>query len=93
MSVSPNQSFSENEINPLASPDQWEDSVLERYPTPGTPAKTMDDFRNYEDIIRDTVKEFYRLNHTYQNYLFVKEKKKNFDIFRITDYNSFFGVH
>lgn len=74
------QNFSAKEINPLQSLDEWEDDVLERYPEPEVKAKdkSKDAFRNYETPGRDTVKEFYRLNHTYQTYDFVKEKKNNF---------------
>jgi inositol oxygenase len=77
MSIS-KDNLSEKEINPLASLDEWEDEVLKRYPEPGIPAKSKEEFRNYEDPARDTVKEFYRLNHTYQTFEFVKEKKANF---------------
>ena len=70
--------FTEKERNPLASLDEWEDAVLERYPEPDTPAKTKDEFRNYDDPSRDTVKEFYRLNHTYQTYDFVQEKRADY---------------
>ena len=74
------RTFSTKEINPLQSLDEWEDDVLERYPEPDVKAadKSKDKFRNYETPVRDTVKEFYRLNHTYQTYDFVKEKKNNF---------------
>ena len=54
----------------------WEDDLLERYPE--DPKKTKEEFRNYDNPARDTVKEFYRLNHTYQTYDFVKEKEKEF---------------
>jgi len=66
--------------NPLSSLDVWEDDVLERYPEPGSIAKekTVKEFRNYEDPKRETVKEFYRLNHTHQSYEFVLEKEKQF---------------
>lgn len=69
-----------NQINPLASLDEWEDDVLLRYPEPGTIAgdKSTEAYRNYEDPARDTVKEFYRLNHTYQSYDFVQEKKREY---------------
>ena len=70
--------FTAHEKNPLASLDEWEDAVLERYPEPGVPAKTKEEFRNYEDPARDTVREFYRLNHTYQTYDFVLDKKDNY---------------
>lgn len=69
--------FTAKEINPLNSLDEWEDAVLQRYPEPGSIAKekTEAEFRNYESPERDTVREFYRLNHTYQTYDFVQEKR------------------
>lgn len=72
--------FSEKEINPLGSLDEWEDDVLQRYPDPETIAKekSKDEYRNYEDPSRDTVKEFYRLNHTHQTFAFVQQKRKEF---------------
>jgi len=72
--------FSEKEINPLGSLDEWEDDVLQRYPDPDTIAKekTKDEYRNYDDPARDTVREFYRLNHIHQTYAFVQEKRKEF---------------
>lgn len=70
--------FTDREIAPLASIEEWEDDVLVRYPEPNTPAKTTEEYRNYDDPKRDTVREFYRLNHTYQTYDFVKEKQANF---------------
>ncbi len=68
--------FNNAEINPLASLDQWEDDLLVRYPETDTKAK--EDYRNYDDPARDTVREFYRLNHTYQTYDFVREKEREF---------------
>ena len=70
--------FSKEEVNPLKSMDEWEEDVLERYPTANQTAKVKNAFRNYETPVRDTVKNFYRLNHTYQTYDFVMEKKKEF---------------
>lgn len=72
--------FSEKEINPLGSLDEWEDDVLQRYPDPEKIAKekSKDDYRNYDDPARDTVREFYRLNHTYQSYEFVQQKRSDF---------------
>jgi inositol oxygenase len=66
--------------NPLKSLDEWEDDVLLRYPDPETIAqsKSSEDYRNYEDPARDTVREFYRLNHSYQTYQFVQEKRQNY---------------
>ncbi|MGH2643586.1 MAG: inositol oxygenase family protein [Chitinophagaceae bacterium] len=70
--------FSESEKTPLKSIEEWEDDILERYPEPEQPFKAKDEFRNYDNPVRDTVKEFYRLNHTYQTYEFAREKKKDF---------------
>ena len=68
------------EANPLESLDKWEEDVLLRYPEPGSIAKerNTEEYRNYEAPARDTVKEFYRLNHTYQTYDFVQQKRKEF---------------
>jgi inositol oxygenase len=72
--------LSEKEISPLGSLDEWEDDVLKRYPDPETIAKdkSKEEYRNYEDPARDTVREFYRLNHTYQTYKFVQQKRDEF---------------
>lgn len=69
-----------DEINPLHSLDEWEEDVLERYPDPNAIAtdKSVEAYRNYETPARDSVKEFYRLNHTYQTFDFVKEKQRLF---------------
>lgn len=66
--------------NPLADLEHWEDDLLRRYPDPDTIAtnKTKDEYRNYEEPARDSVKEFYRLNHAYQSYEFVENKKNKF---------------
>ncbi len=68
------------EISPLSSLDVWEDDLLDRYPDPEsiTEGKATEEFRNYDKPARDSVREFYRLNHTYQTYDFVLEKKKDF---------------
>ena len=68
--------FNNAQISPLASLDQWEDDLLVRYPETATKAK--EDYRNYDDPARDTVREFYRLNHTYQTYDFVRAKEADF---------------
>jgi inositol oxygenase len=69
-----------SENNPLKSLDDWEEDLLQRYPEPEsiTKGKATDAFRNYEAPPRDTVREFYKLNHTYQTYDFVLAKKKEF---------------
>jgi len=79
---------------PLASLEEWDDFLKERYPEPGNattaapgpapafqatkPDKKKEDFRNYEADARPTVREFYRLNHRYQTYDFVLEKKRDY---------------
>ncbi|MFI0430604.1 inositol oxygenase family protein [Mariniflexile sp. HMF6888] len=67
--------------NPLKNLDEWEDNLLERYPDPDkiTTDKEKEAFRNYVDSDRqETVKEFYRINHTYQTYDFVCSKEEEF---------------
>ncbi|AEI51733.1 Inositol oxygenase [Runella slithyformis DSM 19594] len=72
--------YTDAEIAPLASLDEWEDDLILRYPDPDSlaQAKAKEEFRNYDDPARDTVKEFYRLNHKYQTYDFVMEKRQDF---------------
>ena len=50
------------------------------HPDPETIAsgKTTEEYRNYDSPARDSVREFYRLNHTYQTYDFVQEKRAEF---------------
>ena len=67
--------------NPLRSLDDWEDFVEACYPKPDDKSregKTREDYRNYDNPARDTVREFYRLNHRSQTYDFVLEKKKTY---------------
>lgn len=64
---------------PLKSLEDWEDFVVSRYPEENVKAaKERENYRNYDDPARDTVKEFYRLNHTYQSYDFVRGKEDDF---------------
>jgi inositol oxygenase len=74
------KNISEAEINPLSSLDVWEDDLLDRYPDPEniTEGKATEEFRNYDKPARDSVREFYRLNHRYQTFEFVTEKKKDY---------------
>ena len=65
-----------NHQAPLQSLDDWEDDVVRRYPEKAHKAK--EDYRNYDEPGRDTVMEFYRINHLYQTYDFVLEKEKDF---------------
>ncbi len=78
--MSVNKNIDPNELSPLSNLDEWEDDVLQRYPDPGSIAqgKTTAEYRNYEAPVRDTVREFYRLNHQYQSYDFVLQKRADF---------------
>ncbi|MDH4090727.1 MAG: inositol oxygenase [Cyclobacteriaceae bacterium] len=60
--------------------DEWEEDLLRRYPDPDSIAegKSTEAFRNYDSPERDSVREFYRLNHTYQTYDFVLNKRATF---------------
>jgi inositol oxygenase len=62
--------------NPLRRLDDWDDFVEARYPAPGQ--KPREDYRNYDNPARDTVRDFYRLNHRFQTYDFVRAKKQEF---------------
>jgi inositol oxygenase len=63
--------------SPLESIEDWEDDLVKRYPEPKS--KTKEEFRNYDDNERlDTVREFYRLNHTFQTFDFVSKKEDEF---------------
>lgn len=75
--------LTQHEINPLSSLEQWEDDLLLRYPENGSRAalaehKTKEAYRNYDSPERDTVREFYRLNHRYQTFGFVQQKEQEF---------------
>lgn len=67
-------------IGPLQSLDEWEDDLLLRYPQPKaeTSEKDTADYRNYDDPARDTVREFYRLNHQFQTYDFAMQKRAEY---------------
>jgi inositol oxygenase len=67
---------------PLQNLEEWEDFLKERYPEKPfqavDPEKKKEQFRNYEADARPTVREFYRLNHTYQTRDFVQQKRSEF---------------
>jgi inositol oxygenase len=74
---------------PLGNLDEWEDFLKARYPqeaapktsppfVPTNPHKQSEEFRDYRAEARPSVKEFYRLNHTYQTRDFVLEKKRQY---------------
>ena len=62
----------------MSDPDDWEADLERRYPPTGQEKKTAAEFRNYQDSVRASVKEFYRLNHQYQTFDFVRQKRKQF---------------
>jgi inositol oxygenase len=64
----------DSKSKPLASLDEWEDFLRERYPAPQEKAS----FRDYGTSVRPSVREFYRLNHRYQTVDFVQEKKRHY---------------
>jgi len=86
--ISPQKPNKENDENqPLEDLHEWEDDVLRRYPEPTENAlrskftdanKKKKEFRNYEADTRDTVREFYRLNHRYQTVDFVRQKRDEY---------------
>ncbi len=82
--LSPKQPDSHSPLNDLG---EWEDDLLRRYPQTGgessgsqftNPEKEKDAFRNYAAEARESVKEFYRLNHRYQTVEFVRQKHDEF---------------
>ncbi len=60
--------------------EAWEDDLKRRYPeTDYDPnGKEKASFRNYDEPGRDTVREFYRINHEGQTLALVQEKKAQF---------------
>lgn len=78
---------SESKIEkPLDDLDHWEEFLQTRYPefdlsdNPSgfTPKKDGAKFRDYRAEARPSVKEFYRLNHTFQTFDFVQAKKRQY---------------
>ena len=63
--------------NPLQDLDDWED-FLEHIYGDGPGAKARPDYRDYDAPARDSVREFYRLNHQHQTYEFVQNKRAEF---------------
>jgi inositol oxygenase len=55
----------------------WEEFIEEQvYPQPGTKARA--DYRNYHKPARESVREFYKLNHREQTYDFVTKKRAEY---------------
>ncbi len=74
----------ESPPGPLEHLDDWEESLQARYPAGAVPAafdgseKPAEQFRNYADDVRPTVREFYRQNHKHQTLDFVLGKKRQY---------------
>jgi inositol oxygenase len=71
---------------PLASLDEWEDFLQQRYPETGGETAVpsvkanadQHEYRDYRAEARASVKEFYRLNHRYQTFDFVQAKRAEY---------------
>lgn len=59
---------------PLHNLDQWDDDVRQRY----NPNRHTSEFRNYSETTPPVVREFYRLNHTYQTHDFSLRKRQEY---------------
>lgn len=66
---------------PLKSLEDWDDFMEFRYPQGADgirAARDREAYRDYDRPARDTVREFYRLNHRHQTLDFVRAKKREF---------------
>jgi inositol oxygenase len=64
---------------PLSDLDELDEARKERYAAEeASNGKAKEEFRNYAAEERSTVKEFYRLNHSYQTLDFVLDKKREY---------------
>lgn len=62
---------------PVSIGDAWEDFIEQQvYPEPGQKAK--DDYRDYDNTDRESVRAFYQENHRHQTYDFVCRKREEF---------------
>ena len=65
------------DAKPQGALHAWEEFIEENvYPQPGTKAK--EDYRNYDNPARDTVRDFYQQNHGRQTLEFVRQKRDAF---------------
>src|SRR5688572_3400896 len=62
---------------PLTHLDDWEESLVARYPAEST-GKPKNAFRDYRAEARPSVREFYRLNHRHQTLDFVRVKQREY---------------
>jgi inositol oxygenase len=70
--------MTEKTLGPLADLDDWEESVRERYSPEPASGKRKEEFRDYAGTTRPSVREFYRLNHRYQTFDFVRAQKQKY---------------
>lgn len=66
-----------DENAPLASLEDWERFVAARCGH-AHPAEEPEDYRNHDSPARDTVRDFYGLNHRHQACGFVRQKRRQF---------------
>ncbi len=67
------------ETHPLASLDEWEDDLLLRYPANSSDGpQATKKFRDYAAQARESVKQFYELNHRFQTFDFVQAKRTQY---------------
>ena len=70
-------SSSNKSDNPLRRLDDW-DEFIERDVYPQPDHKAREEYRNYDELDRDGVREFYRLNHQRQTFDFVQRMKQRY---------------
>lgn len=70
--------FIMDENNPMSGPDQWESDLERRYPRVEPDSQSALEFRDYQAEARPSVTAFYRLNHQYQTFEFVNQKREQF---------------
>src|SRR5687768_4778463 len=62
---------------PLERLDDWDDFIRDKvYPEPHP--KAQSEYRNYVSPARDTVRDFYRLNHRHQTFDFVSRQRQKY---------------
>ncbi len=68
-----------DQSGPLNSFDDWEDDVRARYPKENGVQIESADYRNFDEPARETVREFYRLNHVHQTLEFARAKRDDYN--------------
>ncbi len=75
--------WEEDVIRRYPNSSQTESPGSSEFTDPGSseftdPGKSVKDFRNYDADVRPGVRKFYRLNHRFQTYDFVRKKREKF---------------